>query len=172
MYFLQAPRAPATASSRSRNAHGAPKRSLLIYIQKPLKPQCITWLGSSQLCTSVACGPASSEPARREHFKLWQELSTNKLKGGFEKSPKRQVFKLKHLHYFHLSDCSPWNLICRGTGGWVLCWYNNVPPPQWFPCLSRRQDQIMTMNFFLFVFLPLKGNNFLSVDKKNALNIN
>lgn len=86
---------------------GAPEQGWLIYIHKPLKPQCRTCSGSRQPCTSVTCRPARSEPARREHFKLWQELPANKLKGGFGSSPKRQVFKLKHLHCFHPSCCSP-----------------------------------------------------------------
>lgn len=135
MCLLQAPCASRAASLQSRNVHVALKQSLLIYIHKSLKPQCMTWSVFSLCCTSVVCGPGSSECARRENFKLWQELSTNKLKEGFEKSPKRQVFKLKHLHYFHLNDCLTWSLINIQTQGWIPLLYDDVDLLQWCWCL-------------------------------------
>lgn len=66
------------------------------------------------------CAGQKAESARREHFKLWQELSTNKLKEGFEKAPKRQVFKPRSLHCFHPNGCLTWSLINNQTRGWIL----------------------------------------------------
>ena len=153
MYLLQAPCAPRAASLQSRNVHTALKQTLLIYIHKPLKPQCRTWLVFSQCCTSVVRRPESSKSARREHFKLWQELSINKLKEGFEKPPKRQVFKLTHLHYFQLNDFLTWSLIDTRTWDWILPWYKDVTLSQWFWCLSVDQTKRMWLGWwFVFFF--------------------